>query len=176
MSTSEKPYHHGDLRAALIDAAETLLDAGGEISLREAARMAGVSPTAAYRHFADKDALLAALAVRGFQEFGQALGRAAAQAPVDVVAALGRAYVRFALARPGRFRLMFGPLLARSSEQSPELQEAARRTFAAIEGATGDKDEALRRWSVVHGLAHLMLDGAIKTDEDYDTLIDRLIR
>lgn len=176
MSTSEKPYHHGDLRAALIDAGEALLDAGGDISLREAARMAGVSPTAAYRHFADKDALLAALAVRGFQEFGRALGEAAAGAPADVVVALGRAYLRFALARPGRFRLMFGPLLARVGDQIPELQDAARRSFAALEGAAGDRDEALRRWSLVHGLAHLLLDGAIRTEEDSETLIGRLIR
>lgn len=174
MSTSDRPYHHGDLRAALIDAAETLLDAGGDVSLREAARLAGVSPTAAYRHFADKDALLAALAVRGFQEFARALGEAAARDPGHELAARGRAYIRFALARPGRFRLMFGPLLARSADH-PELRETSRRTFAAIENATGDTDEALRRWGMVHGLAHLLLDGATKTD-DVDALIDRLIR
>lgn len=174
MSTSEKPYHHGDLRAALIDAAGTLLDAGGDISLREAARMAGVSPTAAYRHFADKDALLAALAVRGFQEFGKALGEAAARDPANELSARGRAYIRFALARPGRFRLMFGPLLSRAADH-PELRETSRRTLAAIESATGDSDEALRRWGLVHGLAHLLLDGATKAD-DVDALIDRLIR
>lgn len=174
MSTSERRYHHGDLRVALIDAAETLLDAGGEISLREAARMAGVSPTAAYRHFADKDALLAALAVRGFREFGQALSEAAARDPANELHARGRAYIRFALARPGRFRLMFGPLLARVVPHSPELAEASGRTFAALESAAGTTDEALRRWGMVHGLAHLLLDGAIKTD-DVDETIDRLI-
>ncbi len=175
MSTFEKPYHHGDLRAALIDAAETLLDAGGDISLREAARMAGVSPTAAYRHFADKDALLAALAVRGFQEFGLALDEAAARDPGNELAARGRAYIRFALARPGRFRLMFGPLLSRVAPLNPELREVSKQTFAAIEGAAGDTDEALRRWGMVHGLAHLLLDGATTTD-DVEALIDRLIR
>lgn len=175
MSTLEKPYHHGDLRAALIDAAETLLDAGGEISLREAARMAGVSPTAAYRHFADKDALLAALAVRGFQDFARTLGEAAACNPENELAARGRAYVRFALAHPGRFRLMFGPLLARVAPHNPELRAVSRETFAAIETATGNTDEALRRWGLVHGLAHLLLDGATTTD-DVDALIDRLIR
>lgn len=174
MSTSEKRYHHGDLRAALIDAAEALLDAGGDISLREAARMAGVSPTAAYRHFSDKDALLAALAVRGFREFGQVLSEAAARDPGHELVARGRAYIRFALARPGRFRLMFGPLLARSADH-PELRETSRQTFAAIESATGDADEALRRWGMVHGLAHLLLDGATRTD-DVDGLIDRVIR
>lgn len=173
MSTSNRPYHHGDLRAALIDAAEALLDAGGEVSLREAARMAGVSPTAAYRHFTDKDALLAALAVRGFREFGQALNEAAARNPDHEVGARGRAYIRFALARPGRFRLMFGPLLSRAAGH-PELQETSRRTFAALESAVGDPDQALRLWGMVHGLAHLLLDGATKTD-DVDALIDRLI-
>ena len=136
--------------------------------------MAGVSPTAAYRHFADKDALLAALAVRGFREFGQALGEAAARDPQHEVSARGRAYIRFALARPGRFRLMFGPLLARVAPQNPELREASERTFAAIERAVGDKDEAMRRWGLVHGLAHLLLDGAMKAD-DIEELIERLI-
>jgi AcrR family transcriptional regulator len=174
MSTSEKPYHHGDLRAALIDAAEALLDAGGDISLREAARTAGVSPTAAYRHFADKDALLAALAVRGFREFAKALGEAAARSPGHELAARGGAYIRFALARPGRFRLMFGPLLSRAADH-PELRETSKQTFAALESAAGDTDEALRRWGMVHGLAHLLLDVATSTD-DVEALIDRLIR
>lgn len=170
----KKPYHHGDLRAALIGAAEALLDAGGEISLREAARQAGVTPTAAYRHFADKDALLAELALRGFTEFGRALGEAAARAPEQALVAMGRAYIRFALARPGRFRLMFGPLLARLTPQHPALKEASGQAFAALQGAAGDPDEALRRWGMVHGLAHLLLDGAM-AEEDREELIDRLI-
>ncbi|MBS7810022.1 TetR/AcrR family transcriptional regulator [Roseococcus pinisoli] len=174
MSTLEKPYHHGDLRSALIEAAETLLDAGGEVSLREAARMAGVTPTAAYRHFADKDALLAELAVRGFSEFGRALGEAAARAPGQALVALGRAYIRFALARPGRFRLMFGPMLARLTPRHPELHEASGRAFEALQGAAGSRDEALRNWGMVHGLAHLLLDGAV-AEEDREALIDRLI-
>ncbi|WP_424810776.1 TetR/AcrR family transcriptional regulator [Roseococcus sp. YIM B11640] len=175
MSTSEKPYHHGDLRAALIEAGETLLDAGGDgaVSLREAARMAGVSATAAYRHFADKDALLAALAVRGFRAFGQALGEAAAGTKGNPLYAQGRAYVRFALARPGRFRLMFGPLLARA-EAHPELRDTSHHAFDALLAVAGDRDEALRRWAMVHGLAHLLLDGAIQ-EENVDALLERVI-
>lgn len=121
MSTSGKPYHHGDLRAALLDAADALLDQGGDgaVSLREAARMAGVSATAAYRHFADKEALLAALALRGFEAFGAAMAAAVAVGDVSPHVARGRAYLRFALARPGRFRLMFGPLLARAKRIRP---------------------------------------------------------
>jgi AcrR family transcriptional regulator len=168
MSTSAKPYHHGDLRTALLDAADTLLDRGGDgaVSLREAARMAGVSPTAAYRHFADKDALLAALAARHFAQFGEALaGRSLRE--------MGPAYVRFALARPGRFRLMFGPLLRRAGTQDP-LAGAARAAFTALNAAAASPEEALRAWAMVHGLAHLLLDGAIP-DADPEATIARLL-
>lgn len=168
MSTSSRPYHHGDLRAALLDAADTLLDQGGDgaVSLREAARMAGVSPTAAYRHFADKDALLAALAARHFGEFGQALaGRSLRE--------MGPAYVRFALARPGRFRLMFGPLLSRAGGHAP-LAGAAHAAFTALNAAARTPEEALRAWAMVHGLAWLLLDGAIP-NADPEEVIARLL-
>lgn len=164
MSTSARPYHHGDLRAALLDAADALLDAGGDgaVSLRECARAAGVSPAAAYRHFADKDALLAALAARHFAEFGQALA--------VPFAAQGAAYVRFALARPGRFRLMFGPLLRRAGDD-PGLRTAAAAAFAALEQAAGGREAGLRAWATVHGLAHLLLDGALPPGTDWEALL-----
>jgi len=166
MSTFGKPYHHGDLRAALLDAADTLLDQGGDgaVSLREVARMAGVSPTAAYRHFADKEALLAALAARHFVEFGAALGGRGLNA-------MGHAYLRFALARPGRFRLMFGPLLQRAG-QHPPLAQASAAAMDGLYAAAPSRDAALRAWGLVHGLAHLMLDGALPADE---ALITRLL-
>lgn len=168
MSTSAKPYHHGDLRSALLDAADALLDEGGDgaVSLREAARRAGVSATAAYRHFADKDALLAALATRHFAQLGQALRS------VDFTEQ-GRAYVRFALARPGRFRLMFGPVLGRAKDH-PALQQTSDAVFAGLTAAAGSKDDAVRAWSLVHGLAHLLLDGAI-TGVDVEELLARII-
>jgi AcrR family transcriptional regulator len=168
MSTLERPYHHGDLRAALLDASDALLDEGGDgaVSLREAARRAGVSPTAAYRHFADKEALLAALAARHYAEFGQALtGKALKE--------MGPAYLRFALARPGRFRLMFGPLLA-ARRGSPEFA-AAQRTFGALLAAAPSQEAALRAWGMVHGLAHLLLDGAIPGDPDVEAIIARVL-
>jgi AcrR family transcriptional regulator len=156
MSTLARPYHHGDLRAALLDAADRLLDGGGDgaVSLREAARQAGVSPAAAYRHFADKEALLAALAARHFGEFARALGEAGS------LNAMGSAYLRFALARPGRFRLMFGPLLARAAGH-PELRAASTAAFAVLGAEAASPEAALRAWGMVHGLAHLLLDGAI---------------
>jgi AcrR family transcriptional regulator len=169
VSTSTQPYHHGALKAALLDAADALLDEGGveAVSLREAARRAGVSAMAPYRHFADKEALLAALATRGFQAFGAALGDAA-KASADGFAAMGRAYVRFALARPGRFRLMFGSGIGDRSRH-PELcaagEQASRQLNAAVKasGRAGADPEtaAIRAWSMVHGLSHLLLDGML---------------
>ena len=168
VSTSKPAYHHGDLKTALLDAADALLDEGGPnaVSLREAARRAGVSAMAPYRHFADKDTLLAALATRGFAAFGRAMQEAAAGAP-DPLAALGPAYVRFALERPGRFRLMFGSGLVRGG-QHIELGQAARRTFDILVAAVrrrrpeGDAElGAMRAWSLVHGLSQLLLDGML---------------
>jgi AcrR family transcriptional regulator len=169
VSTSTQPYHHGSLKAALLDAADTLLDEGGveAVSLREAARRAGVSAMAPYRHFADKEALLAALATRGFRAFGAALGDAA-KASTDGFAAMGRAYVRFALARPGRFRLMFGSGIGDRSRH-PELCEAGERASRQLISAvtasgragTDPQTAAIRAWSLVHGLSHLLLDGML---------------
>jgi AcrR family transcriptional regulator len=169
MSTLSRPYHHGDLRAALLDAADQLLDSGGDgaVSLREAARAAGVSPTAAYRHFADKDALLAALAARHFAEFGKAMQAAGS------LNGMGATYIRFALARPGRFRLMLGPLLSRAGSH-PDLQAASQAAFDGLQGSAPSPEAALRAWGLVHGLSHLLLDGAIP-EKDVESLIQRLI-
>lgn len=167
MSTSERPYHHGDLRTALLEAGEALLDEGGDgaLSLREAARRAGVSAPAAYRHFPDKDALLAALAARGFGAFGAALQAAAASTPAAPLDAMGVAYVDFALARPARFRLMFGPLSARMRGRDAALDAAREAAFAALSGVAGSRSASLRAWGLVHGLAMLLLDGALAAED-----------
>lgn len=168
-STPRATYHHGDLRAALLAAARGLLDEGGvpAVSLREAARRAGVSPAACYRHFADKDALLTALAVQGFDEFAQALAQAADGAP-EPFAEMGVAYVAFAVRRPGMFRLMFGPAVADRS-RSPELLAAIAGSTRLFEGglkthphaAPTDPVAGLRAWATVHGLATLAIDGML---------------
>lgn len=178
MSTSEsRPYHHGDLRGALLRAAQDMLDEGGPaaVGLREAARRAGVSPTAPYRHFADKDALLAALATEGFKALSAALAQAA-QPEEGRLNRMGEAYVRFALANPGRFRLMFGQGAAQLG-RDPVLAEAAKATFAALGGVTGSaapspvrdsmaaRAPAIRGWAFVHGLAFLLLDGMLPAQE-----------
>jgi AcrR family transcriptional regulator len=162
-------YHHGNLGPALIAAARELLDADGPgaVSLREAARRVGVSATATYRHFQDKDHLLAAVAAEGFREFSEKLGAAERQA--QGFSGMGVAYIEFAVAHPGLFRLMFGPLL-RQREIYPDLGAAADGAFAALlAGAqryVGDRDEdvesvAYAAWSFSHGLARLVLDDVI---------------
>src|SRR5262245_4540036 len=145
-------YHHGDLRAALLEAAGELLEEGGidALSLREAARRAGVSHNAPYRHFPDRDALLEALASYGFDQMNEA----AAKRPEGH---MGMGYVEFALAHPQRFRLMFGgrfPQLRTQAEQSLE------RMKATFQGLGPDAlYAAAAGWALVHGLASLMLDG-----------------
>lgn len=171
MSTSARPYHHGELAPALLAAARALLDEGGigAVSLRETARRVGVSPTATYRHFRDKEALLASLAAQGFAELGAAIG-AAAQGAADPLSAMGVAYVRFALEKRGLFRLMFGPEMARR-EAWPALDDAANRAFgwlrSGAEGLQGlpPREAAISAWATVHGLAHLLLDGLLPEHE-----------
>jgi AcrR family transcriptional regulator len=169
VSTSNRStYHHGHLRPALIAAARALLDEGGPeaVGLREAARRVGVSPTATYRHFRDKDDLLAAVAAEGFREFGAALAQGGRKS--QPLSAMGAAYVDFALARPGMFRLMFSPLIAKR-QHYPELQAAADEAFAVLRRSVQsqapqveDFDAAsLAAWSLVHGLSHLILDGVL---------------
>jgi AcrR family transcriptional regulator len=169
-ASARSTYHHGALRPALIAAARALLDEGGPeaVGLREAARKVGVSSTATYRHFRDKNSLLAAVAAQGFAAFGAALRDAAPDG--EPFSAMGKAYVDFALAHPGLFRLMFGPLI-RERERFPELTAAADAAFASLQAAAarhahGSDVEAaaVAAWSLVHGLSHLLLDGVLPRD------------
>ncbi len=170
MSTSKKQrYHHGDLRPALITAARTLVEESGvgAVSLRETARRVGVSAPAIYRHFANKDSLLAAVAAEGFRDLGAALA-AASRSERDPLSAMGMAYVRFALSRRGVFRLMFGPELAKRAN-FPELTSAADQAFQWLKGGVQARGRAaqdshlaaIAPWALVHGLAQLFLDGVL---------------
>ena len=172
VSTSESRggYHHGSLPAALVGNALDLLHEGGTeaLSLREVARRAGVSATAPYRHFADKEALLAAVAAHGFGLLADRLAEADATG-ADAVAALsaqGAAYVTFACDDPALFRLMFGT--ARGAPH-PALREAGGRAYSVladrVAGMTSEaarEDMALAAWSLVHGLACLLVDGQLR--------------
>jgi AcrR family transcriptional regulator len=184
VNIESRPYHHGDLRAALIAEGLRLLgerDAEA-LSLREVARNVGVSATAVYRHFPDKEALTKALAQEGLARLAAAQHAAAdaAGGGEEGFTATGRAYVRFALANPALFRLIFTtPRLSPWSTPAGEESEAMaflRANAAASVGRDGGSREATVRavnaWALVHGLAMLMLDGQIPADQG---LIDAVI-
>jgi len=162
-------YHHGDLRATVLTAAAKMLEKEGlaGLSVRAAARRAGVSHNAPYRHFPDRDALLAALAAEGFRQLADALeGKTGRE--------LGEAYVRFALERPQRFRLMFGGQV--SGDKYPELREQAQAAYDRLQGAfagigTEVNFAAAAAWSLVHGLAQLILDGHFENTADFVTKV-----
>lgn len=182
MSTSRRRsrrYHHGDLRAAILGAASELLEKEGiaALSVREAARRAGVSHAAPYRHFRDRDALLAALAADGFARLAEALERAG---PAGVQAR-GEAYVRFALAYPQRYRLMFGGL-SRAQADAELAAQAARAYRKLLEAFAFVGDErriaviACAAWALVHGLSHLLLDGHLRRASGESGNADAFVR
>ena len=168
------PYHHGDLRRALIDTALSMVTEEGawNFTLREVARRAGVSHMAPYNHFEDKSALLAEVAALGFQSLRQTLEAAARGQPRSArqaFAGIAAAYVRFGVEHPAHYRLMFGAELAEKARY-PALQAASDSTFAVLTGvlerghASGQvrrgvvRDQALAAWSLVHGLTTLLID------------------
>ena len=162
----QSSYHHGDLQAALIRAAGKMLEKEGveALKLRELARRAGVSHNAPYRHFPQREALLAALAAEGFEWLGAAQRKAA---QVGGLRGMGEAYVGFALAHPQRFRLMFGGQIPIAKHA--RLREVATRTFDGLSGALaarvpeaqGARDSSLAAWALVHGLALLLMGDRI---------------
>lgn len=179
-----KPYHHGNLRESLLQAAEALLEARGAaaLTLREVAKAAGVSHAAPYHHFESLEALSAAVAERGFAALADEMAAARGADVREHLLGICEAYVRFALRRPEQFRLMFGPLLAHK-QKHPQLQQSAERSFgvllqAAQEFSPAEGVElALCGWSLAHGYAHLAIDRVIETlpvpVPDADTLARR---
>ncbi|MFD6267994.1 TetR/AcrR family transcriptional regulator [Nocardia asteroides] len=166
MATTNTPYHHGDLPTALVRAAIELLEENGatELSLRAAARRAGVSTAAPYRHFADRDALLSAVAAVGYRDLAMELAAAGtAPATAEDFTAIAVAYVRFALNRPGLFRAMFAEPCDPSDPDRLAATTAIHEYVRSIvRKAFPDSDEealATALWSMVHGLAFLYLHG-----------------
>ena len=168
-----RAYHHGDLKAALIAQARTILRREGvdALTLRAVARAAGVSQAAPYRHFPDRRALIAAVAEAGFRDLGQAMTAMASTAEGRLgLKQVAFAYVRFALDRPADYRIMFGPEVA-NTEDLPELRETAQSVLGFVAegiaqlqraGLVGAGDPALMAvatWSMLHGLVMLTLDG-----------------
>lgn len=174
ISGGDERYHHGALRRALLDATLELIATRGlaELSLRAVARAAGVSHAAPYHHFADRRALLAAVAEEGFDALRRAMLARAERAPnpASGLQEAGIGYVLFALAHPAHFRVMFSAELAERGDYA-ELREAAQGSQAVLLGAiercqaagvigAGDTEVlGLAAWAQVHGLATLLLDG-----------------
>jgi AcrR family transcriptional regulator len=204
MSTTDgKPkgrYHHGDLRRALVEAGTRLARDGGPdaVVLREATRQVGVSANAAYRHFADREALLGAVVTRGLAEMARtmetelAMVRAAEPRPRARarLRAVGAGYLRFATAEPGLFRATFLVPSDLSRARSPEGRgDTGRTPFELLSDALDELVEAgvvssdqrpgaeLLAWSAVHGLAVLAVNGPLRglAPDVLETTTDRLL-
>jgi AcrR family transcriptional regulator len=159
-----RPYHHGDLRTALIDTAVELIAERGvrNFSMAEASRRLGVAASAPYAHFADRDELLAAVAVRAYERFHAELELSRPEAPADRLAAIARAYVRFAGTQRPLFELLFDAGLDKA--RHPEIAAAERPiddAFLACVRALTRDGEALATAveATAHGHAMLLLDG-----------------
>ena len=173
-TTTQKSYHHGNLRAELLETAiEQLRELGtDDLSLRALARAIGVSQTAPYRHFADKGDLLVAMASRGYRNLLVNLreaGNASGDCPREQLIAFAHAYVDYAGTHPQLFKLMFGPIV-QPTDNHPELREVSRETILLVqqilaqgigEGLFIDQNVvylANAAWAGIHGLATLRVD------------------
>lgn len=195
-SEAARPYHHGDLRAALIRAGLDILAEEGvqALTIRAAARRAGVSHNAPYRHFTDKEALLAAIAEEGFIELSARLEEAVSRAPQSPRAQLeetGWAYVQFAMTHPDHLRVMFGGLIS-DPQASPGLRAAGAQAFNVLVAIIQAGQEtgaviagsslqlAFAAWGMVHGLALLLIDRqvppALRTLYDQEQLVRLCLR
>jgi AcrR family transcriptional regulator len=196
----QQSYHHGDLPDALLKAAETVLERDGVqgLTLRAAAREAGVSHAAPTHHFGDLTGLVSDLAAIGFRQFNAAMAAASptGAVPLERAMARARAYVSYAQAHPGMYGLMFRT--ERLDMSRPSLHEAANASFAGLAGAIGasrhehieentlslDQAAAIARaWSLVHGFTMLLLDDRLSdilrrlpAGTDAETLLDAMLK
>ena len=184
-------YHHGDLRQALLDAARTVLRNKGAaaLTLRGVAREAQVSHAAPYHHFADKSALLAAVAEEGFRTLLHAVEEqtAAIAQPSLALQEAAVTYVAFAVSNPELYRVMFTTALADKSPY-PDLQAAVRAMYDVIgkglehpkrDNATregGTEYVAMAAWALVHGLSMQLIDRQLGLDETPEADIKQLAR
>jgi AcrR family transcriptional regulator len=182
----ENEYHHGDLRAALVAAAAQMIAEEGidSVTMRTLGERLGVSRTAPYRHFADKEAILAAVAAEGFQRLQECLQEIEARqdlTPLLRFQQMGIAYICFAAEHPTYYRLMFSMDRARA-ENYPELVAASQPVFGLLVTAIQQCQEAemIRTddaralahvvWSTVHGLSLLWIDGQLPRSVELQTL------
>jgi AcrR family transcriptional regulator len=196
-NVQERPYHHGDLRRAIVRAALDILSEtqSVEFSLRELARRAGVSHNAPYKHFADKRDLLAAVSTAGFELLTTRMreeitGKRDARAQL---LALWRAYIRHGVQNPALYRLMFGGYLSSVEDGRPTLERNAAEqakallTDVIVRGGLGRAIPNTARnerriagailacWSLVHGFTMLLVDGLVGPAKKSDEISDRLV-
>jgi AcrR family transcriptional regulator len=197
----ERPYHHGDLRRAIVAAAFEILHETQsiEFSLRELARRAGVSHNAPYKHFADKRELLAAVSAAGFEALAKRMAAEMGRFsnPRGQLFATLRAYIRHGVENPALYRLMFGAYLSGPDRERPAIERTAAEKVKGlisgliVEGALGRALPATPRnerkiagavltcWSLMHGLTQLLADGLVgpgkKADEIGDSLVQAMI-
>jgi len=181
-----KRYHHGDLRAAILETAEAILEQQGAaaLTLRAAARAAGVSHAAPAHHFGDLRGLLSELASVGFERFVAHLAAAMAAAPEDRrFLALGMAYIDFATRWPGMFTLMFRsesldearPALVAAQQRASDLLAGALSAKRGSGGEMDDTADAIAAWSMVHGLAVLLLDRRLPAEAAAGPMIEAVL-
>jgi len=167
-------YHHGNLREALLNAAQEILNGQGleALSLRTLARATGVTQAAPYSHFRDKDDLLAAIAERGFQRLAlqMAEGATGATGTRARIEKLITAYIEFALANKPLFRIMFGRELS-DMKRFPTLAMTAGKSYALVSAAlagvknTDARFLAVAVWSLCHGLTTMIVDERVKPEQ-----------
>lgn len=181
MKQRKKPYHHGNLAESLLDAADVIATKFGleAITLRGCAKIVGVSPSSAFRHYADKRSLLTAFATKALHQLSEAMDSAKSQAENDdtnAFAAVGLAYIEFALDKPAFFRAMWREettytydqnYIAATNRLSRHLQGGFRETIIDDDPDNLSSEELLA-WSAVHGLATLFVDGPVNKGDTKD--------
>ncbi len=177
-------YHHGDLPRALLTAGRALLEEGGPsaLNLREIARRVGVSAPSAYHHFPSLEAIAVALAAQGFAQLTELLQNAPTNQRGRLTPA-GEAYIAFARANPGLYRLMFGDGFHPTSEANGKLRAMRQRAYKVVAEnlqkrlpANQVQLAALFLWSLVHGLALLLIDGQLDSGANPTAIIQNVLR
>jgi AcrR family transcriptional regulator len=177
-------YHHGDLPHALLTAGRALLEEGGPsaLNLREIARRVGVSAPSAYHHFPNLEAIAVALAAQGFAQMTELLESAPTNERGRLTPA-GEAYIAFARANPGLYRLMFGDGFHSASDANLEVRAMRRRAYEVVAESLQKRlpanqvpIAALFLWSLVHGLALLLIDGQLDSGANPTTIIQNVLR
>ncbi|MFH7808485.1 MULTISPECIES: TetR/AcrR family transcriptional regulator [unclassified Acinetobacter] len=189
-SVKRKNYHVGNLEPQLIDQAKKMLEEVGpdKLSIRAISEQVGVSATAVYHHFANKDELLSHLAAQGFAQLESVLGQC--QQGIDKknkMQVISRQYMLFAFEHPAMYQLMFGSQLAHS-EMNPTLSTARKNAYAVVEQCVADvlekdiqskevRSAALAAWSFAHGLASLMIHNVFELPEHIskDAVIEKAL-